>query len=270
MLMQTSRTSSSPVPVVRGAQVAGGLVDLVGGTPLLTLRRSGDGRVHLKLEGANPSGSWWDRVVAAQFENTLHGTPVLVVGPDNFAVSVAALGRSQGRPVTVVTTPDSPRRLHELLRAYGVTVHKAVDTAQAAEFAAQARARGHVVAERDDEASLTTAFEELVAEVTALGEVSPRAWVLPSLPGLRAVAESVLLRLLPGAEIVWVDDDGGAERQLGADAACRRTQTAFREGLLLSPIGAELVELAVEHAVANAFDVVVLLPEGGQRFLGWW
>jgi hypothetical protein len=76
--------------------------------------------------------------------------------------------------------------------------------------------------------------------------------------------------LAPGLSVVWVEDDFERRRTLSEDAACRRTQVAHREGLLLSPLGAELVDAGVTAAVHGATQVIVLVPEGGQRHLGWW
>ena len=90
--------------------------------------------------------------------------------------------------------------------------------------------------------------------------------VLPAYAGLVEAVDA----LAPGLSVVWVEDDGEMRRTLSEDAACRRTQVAHREGLLLSPLGAELVDAGVAAAVQGATQVIVLVPEGGQRHLGWW
>lgn len=244
--MQVSPTPSEPRCV--GAARTDG--SPVGCTPLLRLRHSGDGKVLLKLESRQGSGSYWDRVAAAQLAALAGSVAVAVVGLHAHSIAVAAAARSSGRAVFMVASSADEPRLRALTAAYGPAVVDAVPL-------------GATLLHRDDQAAHRAAFAAWRRE---LGEAHAPGHTLLVLPAFAGLADAV-----DAAErVVWVEDDGERRRQLGADAACRRTQVAHREGLLLSPLGAELVDAGVAAAVSGADEVVVLVPEGGQRHLGWW
>ena len=222
---------------------------LVGGTPLLRLRHSGDGRVLLKLEGRQASGSYWDRLVAAQFGRLAADKAVGCSGRHGHSVAVAAYARATGRQAFLLADAGDEPRLEALLGSYGLPIVSALPA-------------GAVLLERDDLEAHRRAFAGWLAELPSEADVL----VLPAYAGLVEAADA----LAPGLSVVWVEDDGEMRRTLSEDAACRRTQVAHREGLLLSPLGAELVDAGVTAAVQGATQVIVLVPEGGQRHLGWW
>ena len=222
---------------------------LVGGTPLLRLRQSGDGRVLLKLEGRQASGSYWDRLVAAQFGRLAADKAVGCSGRHGHSVAVAAYARATGRQAFLLADAGDEPRLEALLGSYGLPIVSALPA-------------GAVLLERDDLEAHRRAFAGWLAELPSEADVL----VLPAYAGLVEAADA----LAPGLSVVWVEDDGEMRRTLSEDAACRRTQVAHREGLLLSPLGAELVDAGVAAAVQGATQVIVLVPEGGQRHLGWW
>ena len=222
---------------------------LVGGTPLLRLRQSGDGRVLLKLEGRQASGSYWDRLVAAQFGQVGPEVAVAVSGRHAHSVAAAAYARATGRQAFLLADAGDEPRLEALLGSYGLPIVSALPA-------------GAVLLERDDLEAHRRAFAGWLAELPSEADVL----VLPAYAGLVEAADA----LAPGLSVVWVEDDGEMRRTLSGDAACRRTQVAHREGLLLSPLGAELVDAGVTAAVHGAAQVIVLVPEGGQRHLGWW
>ena len=222
---------------------------LVGGTPLLRLRHSGDGRVLLKLEGRQASGSYWDRLVAAQFGRLAADKAVGCSGRHGHSVAVAAYARATGRQAFLLADAGVEPRLQALLGSYGLPVVEELPA-------------GAVLLERDDLEAHRRAFAGWLAELPSEAGVL----VLPAYAGLVEAVDA----LAPGLSVVWVEDDFERRRSLSADAACRRTQVAHREGLLLSPLGAELVDAGVTAAVQGAPQVIVLVREGGQRHLGWW
>ena len=222
---------------------------LVGGSPLVRLRQSGDGRVLLKLEGRQASGSYWDRLVAAQFGRLAADKAVGCSGRHGHSVAVAAYARATGRQAFLLADAGDEPRLEALLGSYGLPIVSALPA-------------GAVLLERDDLEAHRRAFAGWLAELPSEADVL----VLPAYAGLVEAADA----LAPGLSVVWVEDDGEMRRTLSEDAACRRTQVAHREGLLLSPLGAELVDAGVAAAVQGATQVIVLVPEGGQRHLGWW
>jgi len=222
---------------------------LVGGSPLVRLRQSGDGRVLLKLEGGQASGSYWDRVVAAQFARLHADEAVGFSGRHGHSVAVAAYARATGRPAYMLAEAGDEDRLEALVSSYGVAVVSELP-------------EGAVLLNQDDAEAHRRAFAGWLAELPS----APSVLVLPAFAGLVSAVEA----LASERSVVWVEDDGERRRTLSEDAACRRTQVAHREGLLLSPLGAELVDAGVTAAVHGATQVIVLVPEGGQRHLGWW
>lgn len=246
---------ASPTPSEARSERSGRFdwASLVGATPLVALRQSGEGRVLLKLEGRSASGSYWDRVVAAQFAALPAGSPVAFAGHSAHSVAVAAFARATGRGAFMLAAPDDEARLVALLGSYGVEVVASLPA-------------GAALLRRDDEVSHRRAFAGWLSELPASLRSSGAQLVLPAFAGLVEAAAA----LAPEHSVVWVADDGERRRTLEADAACRRTQVAHREGILLSPLGAELVDAGVAAAVGGAASVIVLVPEGGQRHLGWW
>lgn len=240
-----------PTPFERSPRASRGVSwgALVGGTPLLRLRQSGDGRVLLKLEGRQASGSYWDRLVAAQFGQVGPEVAVAVSGRHAHSVAAAAYARATGRQAFLLAEAGDEPRLEALLGSYGLPVVEKLPA-------------GAVLLERDDVEAHRRAFAGWLAELPSEAGVL----VLPAYSGLVEAVDA----LAPGLSVVWVEDDFERRRSLSADAACRRTQVAHREGLLLSPLGAELVDAGVTAAVHGAAQVIVLVPEGGQRHLGWW
>lgn len=207
----------------------------------------------LKLEGRQASGSYWDRVVAAQFAVLPDGVAVVFAGRHAHSVAVAAFARATGRSVAMLASQDDEARLTALIGSYGATI-------------AETLPDGAVLLRHDDDAAHARAFAGWLSELPSALLAGGAHLVLPAFPGLVAAAKS----LVPELPVTWVADDGERQRTLGADAACRRTQVAHREGVLLSPIGAELVDAGVAVAVSGHASVIVLVPEGGQRHLGWW
>lgn len=86
-----------------------GIAAAAGGTPLLRTPsiESEDGpRIHLKLEGSNPTGSFKDRGTAVGISR-LDG-PVGTVSHGNMALSVAAHGATTGQKAVILVAEDTP------------------------------------------------------------------------------------------------------------------------------------------------------------------
>ena len=109
------------------------VADMVGGTPLLELRRFAaeralKGRIFAKLEKCNPSGSAKDRaakymIEAAEAAGALApGGTIVEPTSGNTGIGLAAIARAGGYRV-ILTMPStmSPERV-KLLEAYGATV----------------------------------------------------------------------------------------------------------------------------------------------------
>jgi len=164
--MPTSHMLSEPVLSARESIARGegyALESLIGQTPLLRIVRSGDQRAWLKHEGANPGGSFFDRVAYRQLDGLRTGAAVSLVGMNAFAVSAAMLAASRGIRVTVMAYREENRRVHQLLRRYGAEVIMHEGLEEASEACASLTADGSVVRMcRDDKASLLMAYRDVV------------------------------------------------------------------------------------------------------------
>ncbi|PAU78797.1 threonine synthase [Halorubrum salipaludis] len=86
-----------------------GLAAAAGGTPLLrapSIEPADGPRLHLKLEGTNPTGSFKDRGTAVGI-GRLDG-PIGTVSHGNMALSVAAHAAADGREAVILVAEDTP------------------------------------------------------------------------------------------------------------------------------------------------------------------
>ena len=112
--------------------LAGGVADLVGGTPLVELARlspSPDVRLFAKLESANPSGSLKDRVARRILEQArasgalAPGQTVVEASTGNTGLALAMFGRVLGHPVEVCVPESVYPEIAQRLAAYGARIH---------------------------------------------------------------------------------------------------------------------------------------------------
>jgi cystathionine beta-synthase/cysteine synthase A len=118
--------------------VADSVLDLIGETPVVRLRRlapEGGAQVLVKLEGSNPGGSAKDRpalslVRTAEASGALApGAPIVESTSGNTGIGLALVGRVTGHPVVIVHGGTmSPEKL-ALLRLYGAELIEADWTA---------------------------------------------------------------------------------------------------------------------------------------------
>src|SRR5207248_1551706 len=110
---------------------AGSLLDLVGKTPLVELKRlspRGGARIFVKLEGQNPTGSIKDRVAksmidAAEAAGELEpGRELLEPTSGNTGISLALIAKLKGYPLTCVLPENATEERRRLLRLYGATI----------------------------------------------------------------------------------------------------------------------------------------------------
>jgi [CysO sulfur-carrier protein]-thiocarboxylate-dependent cysteine synthase len=111
--------------------VAGSLLDLVGSTPLVELRRlspKASVRLYAKLEGQNPTGSIKDRVAKAMIEaaeasgELEPGRELLEPTSGNTGISLALIAKLKGYPLTCVMPANATEERRRLLRLYGATI----------------------------------------------------------------------------------------------------------------------------------------------------
>jgi len=104
--------------------------DLVGGTPLVRLRRlaadrPGAPHLYLKLEAANPGGSAKDRPAARMVQRAWDagligpGSTIVESSSGNLGVALAQQARRQGLDFVCVVDPRTSRSTLQLIEAYG-------------------------------------------------------------------------------------------------------------------------------------------------------
>src|SRR5205823_2114898 len=123
----SARRSSCFRPWPVASPVAGSLLELVGNTPLVELRRlspKAEVRLYAKLEGQNPTGSIKDRVALAMVEeaNLEPGQELLEPTSGNTGISLALVARLRGYRLTCVMPENVTEERRRLLRLYGAEI----------------------------------------------------------------------------------------------------------------------------------------------------
>jgi [CysO sulfur-carrier protein]-thiocarboxylate-dependent cysteine synthase len=106
--------------------VGSSLLDLIGNTPLVELRRlSPPGRaIYAKLEGQNPTGSVKDRVALKMVEEAdlQPGQELLEPTSGNTGISLALVAKLKGLKLTCVMPSNATPERRALLELYGATI----------------------------------------------------------------------------------------------------------------------------------------------------
>ena len=119
------------VPVAR----ANGVLDLIGNTPLLEIKRltadliPTSVQIFAKLEGFNPGGSVKDRPARKMLEVGIAqgklkpGKVILDSSSGNTGIALAMLGATLGYPVELVMPSNVSRERKKIVEAYGAKIH---------------------------------------------------------------------------------------------------------------------------------------------------
>ena len=107
--------------------VGSSLLDLVGNTPLVELRRltpKPSVQIHAKLEGQNPTGSIKDRVAKAMLDDVELEPGRILLEPTsgNTGISLALIAKLKGYPLTCVMPANATKERRQLLELYGATI----------------------------------------------------------------------------------------------------------------------------------------------------
>lgn len=114
------------------AHLADTVLELIGNTPLVRLRRleaPGSARVLAKLENLNPGGSVKDRAALAMIEDAEErgvlrpGATIVQPTGGNMGISLAMVAAAKGYRLAVVTPESVPVERRRLVTRYGATVH---------------------------------------------------------------------------------------------------------------------------------------------------
>ena len=116
---------------MRSSATGGSLLELVGNTPLVELRRltpKPSVRLYAKLEGQNPTGSIKDRIALAMIEaaeaagELEPGRELLEPTSGNTGIALALVAKLKGYPLTCVLPENATQERRRLLRLYGATI----------------------------------------------------------------------------------------------------------------------------------------------------
>ena len=147
--MTTKRATAPTRP-----KMAGSVLDLVGGTPLVRLNRvpkPGGATVLAKLESLNPGGSVKDRIALAMVEDAERrsvlkpGATLVEPTSGNTGIGLAMVCAVRGYRLILTMPDDMSAERQRLLARYGAEIHltPAIEGMTGAVFAAQEICREH-------------------------------------------------------------------------------------------------------------------------------
>jgi [CysO sulfur-carrier protein]-thiocarboxylate-dependent cysteine synthase len=284
--------------------VGSSLLDLIGNTPLVELRRlSPPGRViYAKLEGQNPTGSVKDRVALKMVEEAdlQQGQELLEPTSGNTGISLALVAKVKGMKLTCVMPANATPERRVLLELYGATIIESPG-----ELGSNGAVRmAQEIADRDDryvmlfqygnEANPRAHYEGTGAEiarelprvdafVAGLGTggtlMGTGRRLREAFPGVQIVAAEPLpgdpvmgLRSLEDGYVPPILDVSQLDRKLlvsNAEAAAAVRVLLEREGLFAGVSAGAAVHVArrVAEELPEGAVVVALLADGGWKYL---
>jgi cysteine synthase len=284
--------------------VGSSLLDLIGNTPLVELRRlSPPGRtIYAKLEGQNPTGSVKDRVALKMVEEAdlQPGQELLEPTSGNTGISLALVAKVKGLKLTCVMPANATRERRALLELYGATIIESPG-----ELGSNGAVRmAQEIADRDDryvmlfqygnEANPRAHYEGTGAEiarelprvdafVAGLGTggtlMGTGRRLREAFPDVQIVAAEPLpgdpvmgLRSLEDGYVPPILDVSQLDRKLlvsNAEAAAAVRVLLEREGLFAGVSAGAAVHVArrVAEELPEEAVVVALLADGGWKYL---
>ena len=125
-----ARLFAGPTTPGEGPLVAPSVLQLIGNTPLVEIRRVRDGvpsgvRIFGKIEGLNPGGSVKDRPALKMIQDGIHrgalhpGKTILDSTSGNTGIALAMIGAALGHPVTLVMPANVSRERKQMAAAFG-------------------------------------------------------------------------------------------------------------------------------------------------------
>jgi cysteine synthase A len=250
--------------------VAGSVLDLVGGTPLVRLNRipkSNGASVLAKMESLNPAGSVKDRIALAMVEDAERrgilkpGATLVEPTSGNTGIGLAMVCAVRGYRLILTMPDDMSVERQRLLSRYGAEIHltPAIEGMTGAVFAAQELSREHpdyfMPMQFENKANpeahrRTTALEILEATDERLGAFVAGVGTGGTVTGVG----EVLKERIPGVRIVGVEParspvlSGGRARPHGIQGI----GASFVPGVLNRSVLDEIVQVRDEDATATA------------------
>jgi len=284
--------------------VASSLLDLIGETPLVELRRlSPPGRtIYAKLEGQNPTGSIKDRVALAMVEAAQlePGQELLEPTSGNTGISLALVAKLKGYRLTCVMPSNATPERRALLELYGATIvdspgdqgsNGAVRLAQELadrddryvmlfQYANEANPRAHYEGTGAEIARDLSRVDALVAGLGTGGTLmGAGARIREAFPGAQVVAAEPLpgdpvmgLRSLEDGYVPPILDVAALDRKLlvsNAEAAAAARVLLEREGLFAGVSSGAVLHVArrIADELPEGGVVVAILADGGWKYL---
>jgi len=287
-------------------RVRGTILERIGDTPLVQLRNVGDGlRAELwaKLESFNPGGSVKDRaalwmVLAAEEEGRLRGGKVILDATSgNTGVALALVGAVRGHRVELVMPDKVSLERRRMAAAFGATIllTDPLEGTDGAIREARRRAEGDRYVYVDQYSNpanplaheLTTgpeiweqtggAVTHVVAGVGTSGTVVGISAALRP-RGVRIVAAQPAepfhgiegWKHMPTAirPAIWDEDAADVHLNIPTEPALDMTRRLAREeGIFTGPSGGAAVLAAIRVARSEPGRIVVVLADGGERYL---
>jgi len=287
-------------------RVRGTILERIGDTPLVPLRRIGAGlrgELWAKIESANPGGSVKDRaglwmVIAAEEEGRLReGSVLLDATSGNTGVALAMVCAVRGHRARLVMPDKVSLERKRMIRAFGAEV-VLTDPLEGTDGAIREARRlattsGHVYVDQYANLAnplaheLTTGPEiwsqtdgRVTHFVAGVGTSGTIVGVSASLRprGVRIVAvqpDSALHGIegwkhMPTAlrPAIWDERVADEHRAIGTDEAIQMTKRLAREeGIFSGVSGGAAVAAAVAIAREQLGRIVVLIADGGERYL---
>ncbi|HZU20249.1 MAG TPA: cysteine synthase family protein [Gaiellaceae bacterium] len=288
----------------REGGVARSLLDLIGNTPLVELRRlqPAGRRIFAKLEGQNPTGSVKDRVALAMVEaaDLRPGQELLEPTSGNTGISLALVAKLKGLRLTCVLPANATPERRELLRLYGAEIvespadqgsNGAVRLAQQIaerdpryamlfQYANEANPRAHY---EGTGAELVRDLERVDAFVAGLGTggtlMGTGARLREAFPDVQVVAAEPLpgdpvmgLRSLDDGYVPPILDVSKLDRKLlvsNEEAAAAARALLEREGIFAGVSSGAVVHVArrVAEELPDGAVVACVLADGGWKYL---
>ena len=287
-------------------RVRGTILERIGDTPLVPLRRIGAGlRAELwaKIESANPGGSVKDRaglwmVIAAEEEGRLRGGGVILDATSgNTGVALAMVCAVRGHRARLVMPDKVSLERKRVIRAFGAEL-VLTDPLEGTDGAIREARRlaatpGHVYVDQYANPAnpraheLTTGPEiwsqtdgrvtHFVAGVGTSGTiVGVSASLRPRGVRIVAVQPDNALHGIEGWKhmptslrpAIWDEHVADEHRAMGTDEAIQMTKRLAREeGIFSGVSGGAAVAVAVAIAREQPGRIVVLIADGGERYL---
>ncbi|HEY7253862.1 MAG TPA: cysteine synthase A [Methylomirabilota bacterium] len=264
--MTTTRKTAAPTR----PRLAGSVLDLVGGTPLVRLNRipkPGGAAVLAKMESLNPGGSVKDRIALSMIEEAERrgllkaGATIVEPTSGNTGIGLAMVCAVRGYRLILTMPDDMSVERQRLLARYGAEIHltPAIEGMTGAVFAAQEICREHpdyfMPLQFENPANPEAHRRTTAQEILDATEERLHAFVAAVGTGgtVTGVGE-VLKERVPGVRVVGVEParspvlSGGRFRPHGIQGI----GASFVPGILNRSVLDDIVQVRDEDATAMA------------------